>query len=215
MDDHSGPGQRRVRPVHLYARKDNVADSSGRGWVTGIKELIEEDSRAVQGREFGVFFDTSEIQGMQDWRAPDPGALRTSKVMLVCLSPNYFDSDPCRWEWDEYRQRQVSASWRASAPGDRRRHDRHSVLCRGAGRRPSVNAKWRDEVMRTDGVDLRPWFPEVRRRWRVSRSVHEYVDWGRHLETHRACPAVRDGCRQSHAVQPVLRGPHRRTASVG
>ena len=161
MDDHSGPGQRREYDLFIsYARKDNVADSSGRGWVTGIKELIEEDSRAVQGREFGVFFDTSEIQGMQDWRARIQGALRTSKVMLVCLSPNYFDSDPCRWEWDEYRQRQARVMARIGAGETDDGTIATVFFVEAPGADPSVNAKWRDEVMRTDGVDLRPWFPE-------------------------------------------------------
>ena len=35
-----------------YARADNVPDGSGVGWVTGIKNLIEEDSRLVEGREY-------------------------------------------------------------------------------------------------------------------------------------------------------------------
>lgn len=161
MDDQSGQGTRREYDLFIsYARKDDVADSSGRGWVTGIRDLIEEDSRAVQGREFSVFFDSSEIHRMQDWRARIQGALRTSKVMLVCLSPSYFDSDPCRWEWEEYRQRQARVMARIGAGETDDGTIATVFFIEAPGSDPSVNAKWRDEVMRTDGVDLRPWFPE-------------------------------------------------------
>src|SRR5262249_15038972 len=52
------------------------------------------------------FFDTDEIRDMDDWRNRILGALRRSKVLLICLSPAYVRSKPCRWEWDEYQARQ-------------------------------------------------------------------------------------------------------------
>ena len=44
---------------------------------------------------------------MDDWQHRILGALRHSKILLVCLSPDYFRSPYCRWEWDEYLRRQV------------------------------------------------------------------------------------------------------------
>ena len=143
-----------------YARKDNVADSSGKGWVTGIKDIIEADSRAVQGREFDIFFDISEIHGMQDWKARILGSLRTSKVMLVCLSPSYYESEPCQWEWEEYRQRQARMMAAAGA-GDR---DDGTIatlfFVDMPGSDLQQNQEWRQAVESHHGVDLRPWFPD-------------------------------------------------------
>ena len=44
---------------------------------------------------------------MDDWRHRILGGLRQPKILLVCLSPSYFASPYCRWEWDEYLLRQV------------------------------------------------------------------------------------------------------------
>lgn len=92
-----------------YARKDNkpIPDTYPHGWVTAVKDFILADHRQFSADPMRVFFDTSEIRDMDDWRNRILGALRRSKVLLVCLSPNYFASKPCQWEWDEYQARQI------------------------------------------------------------------------------------------------------------
>ena len=92
-----------------YARRDNapIPATFPHGWVTAIRDHILADHRQFSTAPLRLFFDTSEITDMNDWRFRILGALRHSKMLLVCLSPNYFTSQPCRWEWDEYIKRQV------------------------------------------------------------------------------------------------------------
>lgn len=85
-----------------YARADNE-----QGWVTAIRDLLIEDARSHSDRVPNVFLDTSEIHGMQDWKARILGALQSSKVLLICLSPAYLASEYCRWEREEFAAGEV------------------------------------------------------------------------------------------------------------
>ncbi len=87
-----------------YSRHDNVVPEgslTGKGWVTTLRDHILADHRRFSTEPLRIFFDTAEIRDMDDWRHRILGGLRSSKVLLVCLSPNYFASAYCRWEWEE------------------------------------------------------------------------------------------------------------------
>jgi len=86
-----------------YARLDNRPD----GWVAALRDALVADQRRYSTEPLRIFFDTDEIKDMDDWRHRILGGLRSSRVLLVCLSPSYLRSQPCRWEWDEYRARQT------------------------------------------------------------------------------------------------------------
>lgn len=176
-----------------YARQDNIPDASGVGWVTAIRDAIEADARGMQGRGFNVFFDATEIHDMQDWQDRIRGALRTSKVLLVCLSPNYFGSEPCHWEWEEYLQRQARTLATIGA-GESDDGSVASVFFVDAPELTEASSRaWRDSVMRFDGVDLRPWFPfgpremqstEVRERISsLGDSIHSRIERARRAES--------------------------------
>lgn len=92
-----------------YSRKDNrpIPDTFPHGWVTAIRDHIAQDHRSFSTAPLRIFFDVEEIRTADDWRLRIEGALRSSKLLLVCLSPNYFASEYCRWEWDAYVRRQV------------------------------------------------------------------------------------------------------------
>lgn len=70
------------------------------------KHLIAE-YRSVTGRDLKVYLDKERIATMDNWRHNVLEALRRSRFLLVCVSPDYFKSAPCRWEWQEYLHRQV------------------------------------------------------------------------------------------------------------
>lgn len=72
-----------------YARKDNTS-----GWVDALHEDILADHRMHSSRPLRIFFDKHDIHDLDDWRHRILGALRSSKILLVCLSPNYFASGP-------------------------------------------------------------------------------------------------------------------------
>ena len=95
-----------------YSRKDNAvpddAPAGTKGWVTALRDHILQDHRRFSTEPLRIFFDQHPddgIQTMDDWRHAILGGLRSSKILLVCLSPNYFRSPYCRWEWDEYCRR--------------------------------------------------------------------------------------------------------------
>ncbi len=102
-----------------YSRRDNaVPDGASpeavspdaRGWVTALRDHILADHRRFSTEPLRIFFDVcpeSGIQAMDDWRHRILDGLKHSKILLVCLSPNYFRSEYCRWEWEEYIRRQV------------------------------------------------------------------------------------------------------------
>lgn len=70
--------------------------------MAALKAQIESSFRAFAGREIRFFFDTQEIQGMDDWRQKIQRSLRESHLFLAVLSPNYIASPYCRWEWEDY-----------------------------------------------------------------------------------------------------------------
>ena len=137
-----------------YARFDNrpVPPDYPFGWVTALRDHILADQHRFSTQPLRIFFDTSEIKDMDDWRHRILGALRHSKVLLVCLSPAYFASGPCMWEWDEYFRRAthhligtdtIATVYFIEVPGTNEQE----------------NARRLEELMRHNYCDLRPWFP--------------------------------------------------------
>ena len=94
-----------------YSRQDNLPQQPGdpKGWVTALRDEILADHRRYSTEPLRIFFDTSEIRDMDDWRHRILEGLRHSHILLVCLSPDYFKSPPCLWEWEEYLKHQVHA----------------------------------------------------------------------------------------------------------
>jgi tetratricopeptide (TPR) repeat protein len=140
-----------------YARKDNApaARDAGdaRGWVTAIRDHIAEEHRQFSTERLRLFFDTLEIKDADDWRFRILGALRRSRLLLVCLSPNYFASDYCRWEWEEYLQRQVHQLMGSESVAT-------VYFVEVPGSDEQANARRLEELLRGNFTDLRPWFPE-------------------------------------------------------
>lgn len=72
--------------------------------MTRIVERLREARPAPGAPPPRVFFDTAEIRGMDDWRQRLRGALRRSRVLLICLSPAWATSEWCRLERSEFRR---------------------------------------------------------------------------------------------------------------
>ncbi len=87
-----------------YSRKDNAPNHEG--WITAFCKRLKDQHRAYSGRELEVFFDREEIDDGSDWRVRLGQGLRTSKLFLAFLSPNYIKSPNCRWEFEEYLRRE-------------------------------------------------------------------------------------------------------------
>jgi tetratricopeptide (TPR) repeat protein len=138
-----------------YARKDNlpIPPSHPHGWVTALRDHIVADHRRFSTEPLPIFFDTEEIKDMDDWRLRILGALRNSKILLICLSPNYIASQTCRWEWDEYIKRQVHQLMGSDSIAA-------VYFVEVPGSSEQVNAKWLDLVQRGNFTDIRPWYQE-------------------------------------------------------
>ena len=138
-----------------YARKDNhpIPDSYAQGWVTAIRDHIAADHQRFSTEPLRIFLDTEEIHDGDDWRHRILGALRQSKILLVCLSPNYFASQYCRWEWEEYIRRQVHQLMGSDSVAT-------VYFVEVPGSDEQASALWLEEVQRGNFTDVRPWYPE-------------------------------------------------------
>jgi len=86
-----------------YARKDNApAADGGPGWVGAFVERLKKQHLHYAGQPLRVFFDQEAIGEDQDWRARIGRGLRTSRLFVAFLSPNYLESPICRWEFEDY-----------------------------------------------------------------------------------------------------------------
>ena len=91
----AGPSDQTRYDVFIsYARRNNapILDAFPHGWVAAIRDHILADHRQFSTAPLRLFFDTSAIKDADDWRFRILGALRQSKMLLVCLSPNYLVS---------------------------------------------------------------------------------------------------------------------------
>ena len=87
-----------------YSRRDNR-----KGRVSDFVSRIQEDCRAFAGREqLSVFFDSDAIKGMDDWEYRILNGIRSSRLLLVFLSPNYLESKYCYSEFNEYLKHETA-----------------------------------------------------------------------------------------------------------
>ena len=75
--------------------------------MSGLRDVIYAGFREFSAEPFWIFLDTLEIRSRQDWELRLRQGLRTSRVLLVCLSPNYLNSGYCRWEWEDFARVQA------------------------------------------------------------------------------------------------------------
>ena len=140
-----------------YSRRDNALPPGlppdAKGWVTALRDHILDDHRRFSTEPLRIFFDVSEIRDMDDWQHRILGALRHSKILLICLSPDYFRSPYCRWEWDEYLRRQVHQLMGADSIAT-------VYFVEVPGSPEHENARWLTSVTHGNFTDIRPWFPE-------------------------------------------------------
>ncbi len=92
-----------------YARRDNAS-----GWLSALVQQLAALEPPAGSGPLRIFFDIEEISSMDLWRQRLEGALRRSRVLLVCLSPNWRDSITCRWEWAAFHA--ARAGRRAGTP---------------------------------------------------------------------------------------------------
>jgi hypothetical protein len=132
-----------------YAHADDWDEN--REKVSALVAAIEADYLRVTRAALNVCFDTHVIHTMDDWEAKILTGLRHSKMMVAVLSPNYFQSDFCRREWEIYVETELAQA----LPGD--------------GITPIYVVK--HPAFEADPVEeqLRHWIKDLRRR--------QYIEW--------------------------------------
>jgi hypothetical protein len=149
-------GQVRVMPSDLfisYARKDDV-----QGFVTALHDKIEADCQTLAGQYIDAFFDIHDIVLFDDWREKILSHLQSARLFLACLSPNYFTSDACRWEWAEWIKHELARGHYGSGIATI-----YFVEPRSLTTPEKVDAvRWMEDLKRRHGINFAPWFPEGR-----------------------------------------------------
>ena len=162
-----------------YARRDNQTR-----WVSGLRDAIYDDFKEFSSEPFRIFLDTEAIRSRQDWELRLRQGLRSSRVLLVCLSPNYLRSEYCKWEWEEFARLQA----RRRGGGDAVTGV-YFVELGGDEQYDEAVAAWRHQVERVQLEPLQPWFPagvaalqqaQVRARVKaLGQGVHEQLSQAR------------------------------------
>ena len=94
-----------------YARADNQPVAPGAmGWVGAFKARLEARHKGFSGKPLNIFYDTQSLSPGDDWETRIGQALRSSQLLLAFLSPNFFKSEWCRREWEEYLRVEHSLS---------------------------------------------------------------------------------------------------------
>lgn len=138
------------------------ADDSD-GLISQIRQWIDQDARDPDKgfRPLTVFFDTRDIKDSQDWSQRIAKGLRTSRIMIVLTSPNYYESEWCQKEFDTFR---VSLSQKlidlVSVEGS---DDRGPVTPLflfdvDVAELPREKHQWFEMIQQIQGIDLRRFF---------------------------------------------------------
>ena len=134
-----------------YSRDDNR-----QGQISEIVARIKKEYQEFAGgHELHVFFDESEPG--KDQRQTLSDSIRGSRLLLVCVSPNYLHSEYCSWELNQYLRHRAAG---LAAPG--------KIGCIYFVEVPTNNdrgfeqrvARWVTELRVREHVDFRPWFDD-------------------------------------------------------
>jgi TIR domain len=78
-----------------YVRDDDRAED---GRIAQLHGLVVNELHLQSGRNPEIFLDTQDLVLGDDWRARLDVGLNDSLFLIPVVTPQYFRSDPCRWE---------------------------------------------------------------------------------------------------------------------
>ena len=161
-----------------YAHKDDHD-----GWITAFVEVLKREHAEFSPRPLEVFFDLEDIRAMDDWEDRILRGLKSSKLMLAVLSPDYFDSLYCRKEWEVYLEHELARAYPGegvapiyvvSVPGFEQ------------GQAEAHVRQWAEGLQKRQFLDVRSWREEgiealrredvVKRMRKLEEQIHERLD---------------------------------------
>jgi hypothetical protein len=91
-----------------YTRIDNEFFN---GYISSLKNVLEGAVRVVTGnKKFVIFQDVDHIELGQKWRERIKSSLGRSRCLIPILTPNFFTSEMCREELNQFFEREKSGS---------------------------------------------------------------------------------------------------------
>lgn len=94
-------------PDHLaflsYVHEDDRHDH---GRISELRTRLNGEVEAQSGGRFGIFQDRLHIEWGQDWRQRLGDSLGSALFLIPILTPRYFKSQYCRWEFEAFLKRE-------------------------------------------------------------------------------------------------------------
>jgi tetratricopeptide (TPR) repeat protein len=155
-----------------YSRKDDVL-----GFVSALHDELESDYQTLTGRKIEVFFDREDIRLFQDWRDTILAHLQSSRLFLACLSPDYFRSEPCRWEWAEWIKHELARGQYGAGIAT------IYFITPSALTAPekAEAVRWMEDLKRRHGISFAPWQPEGRQALQLAETRERLRQVSEHL----------------------------------
>src|SRR5208282_3366321 len=123
--------------------------------VAALLEAIRAEHAQFTNVPLRVFFDREAIRTMADWEHRILTGLRSAKVMLAVLSPNYVASGFCRREWETYLEHELALT----LPGDGITPI-YTVTVPGFADGTATADRLLTNLGQRQYVDARPWWTE-------------------------------------------------------
>jgi hypothetical protein len=136
-----------------YSHRDNTD-----GYISKLVARIQKEYRGFTGgKQLHAFFEKDEIGSRVDRQRSSLDGICSSHLLLICLSPNYLESEYCSWEFNEYLRHKA-----ALAPGANGVPPVYFVEIPGQNDKGFEQraAEWVTELRRRQNFDFRPWFHE-------------------------------------------------------
>ena len=136
-----------------YSRHDNRE-----GYISELVARIQKEYRDFTGgEELRVFFEKDEIGGSYDRQHRTLDGIRSSRLLLVCLSPNYLESEYSSREFYEYLRHEAARGPLVESIGPIYFVEIPAWSDKGFEQRA---AEWVAEFRRRRYFEFRPWFDE-------------------------------------------------------
>ena len=128
------------------------------GQITEIVARIQKQYRDFTGgRELPVFFDKRELASSDDRQRRALNAISSSRLLLVCLSPNYLQSEYCSWEINQYLRHKAVGAPATENIGSVYFVEIPTSSDNGFEQRA---AEWVAGLQHREDFEFRPWFDE-------------------------------------------------------
>src|SRR5215207_2254672 len=86
-----------------YVHDDDKHDN---GRITKLRQMLEEEVRALSGEDFVIFQDYEDIHWGQKWEERLNGALDGSTFLISVVTPRYLRREFCRKEVLRFSERE-------------------------------------------------------------------------------------------------------------